>query len=961
MEPGISLKLFYLDFTHDPFYPDNIDLTKVKVLEVDDSSTQSTLLEIKMTNSDKHHVQVRNVFAVDKIVSSSDPEYKHLFRGLATLQQAIYFYMEPMHSHLFLNRSKLNVPSALNGDPDTHCSGLFSSYSNEEGTNWMMTNFMNEFVIWDTVSLGTVETPSVSVLLNVSLLLRDNDLNYLILNSNRFVHIIRFLDESGDEVFNFNIRFSSISGSTVFNTFQLFRISNSYLENMTVEDTFDGELRLSLDSIFFNITKKPLNKLLVHVGLKGARIKDSEQVMKFTVENSSIRDIAKIQLGTKPWATQIDFKYPPFLLIVHDLQVFHGGYFFSNNANKNDLYALSMDEVINVHCAATPKVYRPSGNADLDSHYYNLLESKTNNDCTEFQFNTNCSKTNCEICIESKCLVCAPFYELLNGDCIGSFETKSYDLFNRKRLSELAHVYDSGMNKLENNKTYNWTYGFSTYAFIESEYASNLSIKDTIKLKLDNDFCHLPNNSISSTFIKERLFGNESMAFRGVDLTMGGHRFETFEHTLDLQRSFLGFNCNSDMDLLKGQKYSLFCPSKVVDFSSFDYFPKVVDRNTYPENTFETNIILSNFLFRYLLKCQNNCDCSNSVNNLGCSGVCPGGMSLVKYGINPLIEYCSWCSNICKTCEGSYCLVCDASSSYSKGKVEINGNPSNFEKCKPCHSNCTDGCTGPDEIDCKKDLVPHIDPSPIVPPSITGQNDNSFFIDGSARMVSEKTYKCRDDCALCDDESNCTSCYLYGDNVIYKLDTGINEFTQSPYFFCKKCESSCEVCSSSGSCICEKSLSNPFAFFDLNFNICRRVTCPENCEECDNQGLCVRCRDKYSLDDNKCVIPGRNCMKYSKEDPDKCDQCPSSFSLDSSSRCVRCSSGCDYCDISGVDSACLLCRSSILYRNQCISLNPLSHNSALQANINLLYSIMKNTAKGIDNTFPNCKTKKNKF
>ena len=951
------VKLFYLDFTHG--VDDKIDLTKVKVLEALDF--QSKLLEIKMSQSTKNYTQVRKVYAVDKIITSTDPEYEHLFRGFASLQQAIYFYMEPMHSHLFLNRSKLNVPPGVNGDPDILCSQLYSSYSYEEGTNWMLANFMNEFMTWDTPSLGTVETPSVSVLLNVAMVLRNGDSTYLTLEKNKYVHLIRFLDHSEEEVFSLKLSFHSIAGSTVAFLFQIRSNKIFYARFFSVQDEIDADFKLSLDSIFINMTNLNPSDLSIYVAVKGASVEESVQSKYFTIENSSLKSIAKIQLGTKPDSSQTIYESPAFLLIIHDLQIFHGGYFFSNDGNTNDSYALSMDEVVNVHCAATPKVYRPSGNVALDSYYNTLKNSSTSTDCTHFEFNRHCLKLDCEICIRSTCLVCRPFYELFDSSCIGPFDMKTYDLINRKRTSEFLNISFAGDNDLETSRVYSTGYSSPSYAHFSYDYSTNDSSQKTIKIKISSDECHLLNNSISSTFIREDLFGHEPTSFRGFEVSPGSYSLKTFDYHINFHDNTFSFDCERMVYLMKGQKYSLLCPTKVVDLSSLDYYPEIFEiGHSYPANTY---VIITGSNSNYLMKCQNNCDCSSSLNNLGCSGTCAPGLTLITLSTNPLIEYCSPCSRNCLSFQGPYCLVCDLSVAYSEGKIYHNGHPSSFEICKPCHNNCTDGCTGPDEIDCKGNVNPPIDPSPIVPPVVVNpdRTDNGFFIDGSGRMVTKTTYKCRDDCGLCDEDNSCTSCPLYSNNIIYKLDTDKNDYKKFNYYFCEKCESSCEVCSSLSSCICEKSLFNPFTFFDSKFNICRRVTCPENCAECDHQGLCVRCRDKYSLDDNKCVILGRNCMNFSEEDPEKCDQCASSFSLDFSFRCVRCSSRCDYCDFTREDSACLLCRSSFLYRNRCISVNPLSHYSALQANINLLYSKLKTSAKEIESTSSNCKTNKNNF
>ena len=85
------------------------------------------------------------------------------------------------------------------------------------------------------------------------------------------------------------------------------------------------------------------------------------------------------------------------------------------------------------------------------------------------------------------------------------------------------------------------------------------------------------------------------------------------------------------------------------------------------------------------------------------------------------------------------------------------------------------------------------------------------------------------------------------------------------------------------------------------------------------------------------------------------------FFLDFSRLCVRCSSRCEFCDISGADSVCLLCRSSFLYRNQCFTVNPLSHSSALQANIDLLFSSANISIKEPEEIYSKCKISKKNF
>lgn len=158
---------------------------------------------------------------------------------------------------------------------------------------------------------------------------------------------------------------------------------------------------------------------------------------------------------------------------------------------------------------------------------------------------------------------------------------------------------------------------------------------------------------------------------------------------------------------------------------------------------------------------------------------------------------------------------------------------------------------------------------------------------------------------------------------------------------CQECDASCEYCwgPSNFQCyFCSKGFFFESLFTNTNNQKC--VTCPSsNCQECDNEGVCEKCRPGFYLNQNK------ECQKCGEEScercpNDQCDKCKTGYIRDQNQcevnstcligaffdqteqKCKACAPECVLC-FGSSDSQCFECKEGFYFdlSNKCIRCN----------------------------------------
>ena len=152
--------------------------------------------------------------------------------------------------------------------------------------------------------------------------------------------------------------------------------------------------------------------------------------------------------------------------------------------------------------------------------------------------------------------------------------------------------------------------------------------------------------------------------------------------------------------------------------------------------------------------------------------------------------------------------------------------------------------------------------------------------------------KCPEHCPYCEyneqtKESECLMC-----------DEG---YTINSFKTCTYCGNGCKYCSLSNDSlpICS------FCYSNLLLNNGQCFTCPENCNFCDDKGICTQCNKNYTLLNNgKCGKCPDNCSLCSTNENNEitCLRCYDHFALKSGKECVYCPTiteddmeGCERC------------------------------------------------------------------
>ena len=285
-------------------------------------------------------------------------------------------------------------------------------------------------------------------------------------------------------------------------------------------------------------------------------------------------------------------------------------------------------------------------------------------------------------------------------------------------------------------------------------------------------------------------------------------------------------------------------------------------------------------------------------------------VNTIKCGDNE-IDNCKTCgsgnqSNSCGICddeyfpllENKYCIKCDdplygqvGCKGACDGSDYINTESVNCQQCKEGYYNdngkcleCNDyseGC-----IDCSFELNTE-----------TGKNEFKC-----KKCLNENEYKLNDNncdkCAL--NLVGCKKCHFIGDQI---TEAECDECNDGYYKNSKKCEACKSEKITGGECTKCSPDSNPvhcecYARFALSDNYtCEE--CSENCNECE----------------------------YNKETKStKCIKCNQNYGINSLGQCVKCESGCFFCEFDESNkSKCLLCETGKLLTNDNQCLDPPSN------------------------------------
>ena len=924
------LQLVYWDFISSQSSDKPFDLFKRKMNTIAYKDVGDQLLEIRMSRNSDYDLHVRSVYAVNKLFMPTDMEYDQLYKGVARLQQAIYFYMEPAYSKILYNRSAFNAPPAISGSSDNYLNNLSSAFSVLNGhTNWMLLKFEQEFLAWEVPLVTTYEPPTTSVIINLELYVRNDSVGYLSSSANVRHNLFAIQSSAGATLMQFAMTLNSLdqdkSEATI--TLELLDSGGFVLTSETITDQYTADLKLSVSSVMLSITFLESNNIMIGVYMKGIDIQPPN--IRFSAYYSfDEKTIKYFILGSRN--NQSPVVNPAFIAVLFDFQYFHGGYFLSNKGSWNDLSALSRHTLVNVHCQDNPRVSRLSGNVKLDAVHARLMGSFDR--CTMRLFNAYCSVANCEICAESECLVCQPGYVLDAAlQCkLGIVFNEEYDYLSRLSLGktswpEFSVIFDMmGIDMYTINKT--------SYGRARLDYSMLTSNVRTGEFKLDNDKYFIANYSNLTAHFKQHYLNNAKFSDVYFEIRSGIYSFKSVNGNIEFTPYNLVNLCDASVKPLKGTKLQFHCPNVVVDLSQSLYFPDANSTfDSPPAMTFEYQI--GSFSLRFRLKCQNNCDCSVSFTGQACTfsqGMCPQTHQEIVFNYQPLVNECVMCPTACLVCNMGHCLACDPVRAFSNGKVVINGVTSAYEDCESCHSNCTQGCTGSDKADCKTEIGnPPIFSFPVsggpdilkIPTSPQTEDPDLVLPNGDKRPVYTV---CDPDCDECDDNFNCVSCDRYPRNIVFLYKRFSNTFINSGHFYCRACDKTCDVCSSESFCTCTKTRWG-LVKYDSGFNTCVLAQCPVNCMECDSSAKCITCKHNHTLVDNSCVLASKYAPTCKDAQEQACRQCADGYYYfhdpESNSTCKKCSTKCLKCkaEPGNTRTRCEVCQSSHLFNSKCVS------------------------------------------
>ena len=430
------------------------------------------LIVFNLADSIDYKLESRNLYVVDRVFGPDSFEFQDMYKGVASLQYAIYFYMEPAFSKILLNRSRYSYPPAISGEHLHSCSDLTSQYSTNQGrTNWMILHFVNEYLRIDAAPMQISSSRSMTFMLNFDLYLRNNNSDFKSLRINLRYAVVSFANIHDDSLLKLMIKLSSQSASWISYRFVLIDSNGVEITYIDMDGPADSSSPLAPDFILFNFFAKSELECFFKFEVLSEKTVNYRH-HKFFRLNHSVDEIRWVFVGEKSnWP---DPKNSVFLVVLHDLQIFHGGYLLLTGDNDQVLSAFSKDRFETVFCKANCRLSRLTGDREMDL----LHESNARlaSSCDDLVFNKNCIFDHCEICGKNACLVCAPRFKLVEGVCPQANSTSGhFDYFSRVELERNSQFNFLISNNL--NSAHFVNYGTNTdYVLIEFEFENEKSL-----------------------------------------------------------------------------------------------------------------------------------------------------------------------------------------------------------------------------------------------------------------------------------------------------------------------------------------------------------------------------------------------------------------------------------------------------------------------------------------------------
>ena len=256
------------------------------------------------------------------------------------------------------------------------------------------------------------------------------------------------------------------------------------------------------------------------------------------------------------------------------------------------------------------------------------------------------------------------------------------------------------------------------------------------------------------------------------------------------------------------------------------------------------------------------CDSISYILNNECA--CKDG-----YYLDANLTTCQPCHQICKTCSGpleNNCLSCNTNSSLSGTECLCNkGHYRAFNICSECQSPCLNCSSLTNCFECK-------DNSTLSNGSCVC--NNNYFLDVSYPASCQQ---CHEECLNCVGpyKSNCTQCKSFSELQIdssckciigyYLSSQSLNNLQSNSVASCLACREECEECTNlnlcvkckaanskifNGLCVCEDGFFNVSNI--INSDSC--ISCLPSCKTCNNLTSCLTCISLNS------IISFENCI-----------------------------------------------------------------------------------------------------
>ena len=801
---------------------------------------------------------IKNVLAIEGTIDYLQPETFFIFGGFASLIHSIYFYMEPTNTKFLMNRSKFNLPSAINGLNHGYAGKFFSRFSPQTGqVEWMMATNNHEFLFLDIGFIDFEGSWNYSFFVRFKIFLRNDDVNGYFASIRDPEMNLMGLGYAAGNNFNYvvqvKVRLDSLasSGNMISCKYSIvvYNEADDAVLILPIEKDFDisnpNDLLFDSNALQLIIYSPKFTEIYIQIILYSKENKKTQISEIYNLNPpTTITKFDKLVIGQ--YHLDYNYLYPSFLITLHDFQIFTGSFFVSSLDDDDLLISFSKMDTHQVYCKSNSYLNRPSNNQLLDS-IYNDQFSK-NPLCKNRKFGENCEVSNCEICAISICLVCAiPFY-LENGLCVdGSSELDQmdYDVFNHQLIPFSKAT--SFMNKeLKKGKKIQMVSNNEMEYFVFQIDLASIGIKkQTIRIRYDwhTNFVNNPNNL--NQIIRERLFGNATKITSYFFSKCGVSNFPFYSTDFLVTIKAHVYKstqvCSNTDKLIYNSYRSMYC-NQNSSSTSMDYYTQSID-NLMEENTYISYV---NFDVKYdtsyplIMKCKNNCDCSSAPTPNECpiNQSCPSNYGLILFLNQPKVSSCEKCESGCLSCKGNLCLKWENSKEFFSNAYTLEMYPDFIFYSKiECHKKCKLGCTGQTITNCKE---------------------------------------CSNSCAFCNADFKC-KCH---NHPHLKFVAYNEEFDSCEFSFCFD---NCAICSNLGKCkMCKKD-------YEMIDQSCKKSEIlNQNCSK-KGKKSCLICRYGYIKVINLCVKCPSNCLscKYSENEKVICQKCIFGFVLSPQKKCFR--------------------------------------------------------------------------